>query len=533
MNIRPFLAVVKNAHRTPLPLAAASLIALTSLAASADVEPIDASTEALGLYPAGTFQLAAGKCAGCGTSAQAFWYFGDDLVGVAPQATPAPPLVWLGASKVVDGAMLSADRRHLDLGGTGSVPLALVPQLRTNPSFYDASSAEFLARRPLRLRGEMVAGPAGETRFVARTVWPKDFTVLPGPVQPLAEAQTLQSLVRADGGGARDAYSTRVLWSRGPTPDWRGKAIVGLMLNGAQGDDDESLGGHFGVVTGQYTDGSMHGWLVNNFYGIDSISEKGIVAGVTPLDKYLGDLNSGQSWYRPSYMLVALLRSDEIPRAYQARINGVFDRLYKHEVEYDHANNNCSGLASDGFRALGWNIPARGNDDKLKAIPAYALIAAQKRSLAEGRDIYDYLTAETTRLYPAVAFDAMGADLLALARHTTQRPLDAFEQKLADQLEAIVFVRVPQFPSSRAFGSAPVASFTEYRDTAPADRAKWKIVPGLPRPTMPADLRLSEAPPARPSPVPLPVAAAALAILAVLALAGRWAWRRLRKPRSA
>ena len=524
---------MKNRRHAPRPLAAASLLALSTLAATAaNVDAIDASAEDLGLYPSGTFQLAAGQCTSCGASPQALWYFGDDLVGVAPASASAPPLVWLGSSKVIDGAMLSADRRHIAIGNAGSVPLALVPRLRTNPSFYDASSAEFLARRPLRLRGELVAGASGETSFVARTIWPKDFTVLPGPVQPLAGAQTLQGLVRADGGGARDAYSTRVLWSRGATPDWRGKAVVALMLNGAQGDDDESLGGHFGVVTGQYTDGSMHDWLVNNFYGIDAISEKGIVAAVTPLDKYLADLNSGQSWYRPSTMLVAVLRSDEIPRAYQAQIDGVFDRFYKHEVVYDHANNNCSGLASDGFRALGWNIPARGNGDKAKAIPAYALVAAQKRSLAEGRDIYDYLTAETTRLYPAVAFDAMGTDLLALAQHTTTRPLDAFEQKLADQLEAIVFVHIPQLPSSRAFGSAPVASFTEYRNTAPADRAKWKIVPGLPRPPMPVALRLPEAAPAKPSPVPLPVAAAALAILAVLGLAGRWAWRRVRRGRT-
>ena len=507
-----------------------SILALSSIAAYASPGVFDASTEPLGLYPADTFQAAAGKCSGCAASPQALWYFGGDLVGVAAKSTPAPSLVWLGSSKVVDGAVLSPDRKGIDLGAAGRLPLALVPKLSTNLSYYDATTAEFFARRPLRLRGELVANPAGgEATFVARTIWPKDFTVQPGPVQPLAGTQSLQSLVRANGGGARSPYSTRLLWSRSATPDWHGKAIVGLMLNGAQGDDDESLGGHFGVVTGQYTDGSMHHWLVNNFYGIDSISEKGIVAAVTPLDKYLMDLNSGQSYYRPSYMLVAVLRSDEIPRAYQAHIDGVFDRFYRHEVEYDHANNNCSGLASDGFRALGWNIPAQGNGDKIKAIPAYAYVAAQKRSLAEGRDIYDYLTAETTRLYPAVAFDTMGADLLALAQHRTQRPLAEFEKNLADQLEAIVFVRIPQIPSSRVFGSAPVASFSEYRDQAPADRAKWKIVPGLPRPTMPADLRLPAVESAKPFPVPMPVGAAALAVLIALGLAGRWVWRRVRR----
>ena len=80
------------------------------------------------------------------------------------------------------------------------------------------------------------------------------------------------------------------------------------MLNGAQGDDDEAHAGHFALVTGRVQDdGAIGDWLVNNFYTLDTESEKGILAAPVPLDNYLADLNAGQAWYRPSYMLVAVL----------------------------------------------------------------------------------------------------------------------------------------------------------------------------------------------------------------------------------
>ena len=45
-------------------------------------------------------------------------------------------------------------------------------------------------------------------------------------------------------------------------------------------------------------------WLVNNFYPLSFYSEKGILASPLPFDAYMSDLNAGQCWYRPSYMLV-------------------------------------------------------------------------------------------------------------------------------------------------------------------------------------------------------------------------------------
>jgi len=49
--------------------------------------------------------------------------------------------------------------------------------------------------------------------------------------------------------------------------------------------------------------------------------------------------------------------------------------------------------------------------------------------------------------------------------------------QLMAAVEAILFVRIPQIPSSRAFGTYPVASFDEYMARVPKDRKDWKIVP--------------------------------------------------------
>jgi hypothetical protein len=514
------------------------LLAATPFAASAGI--VDAASEDLGLYPARSFQVATGKCGECRASRQALWHFQQEQIAApaakaalisASSKTPVDdelPLVWLGSTKVINGAMLSASGKQIDMGPDGKMAFSIVPKLSTNLSYFNDATEAFYAKRPLRLRGEVVTASNGARSFVARTIWPQDFAIAPSAVRPLASGETLLSLIKAEQGGAKSPFATRVLWRRDPSQKWAGKAVMGLMLNGAQGDDDEAHGGHFGVVTGKYTDGSFHHWLVNNFYGINSISEKGIVAAVTPMDKYMTDLNNGQSFYRPSYMLVAILKSDQIPRAYQAEINHVFDRFYRHEFEYDHAKANCSGISTDGFRNIGWSIPFQGNSEKVKAIPAYAYVATTKGSLHEGRKIYDYLTEESTRLYPARAFDVMGEDMLALVQGKAGRSLTDLEKALGEQLEAIVFVRIPQIPSSRAYGLAPIASFSEYLAQAPEDRSKWKIVPTEPRP-FPDELREYPAPAPSEFPVPMPVGLAALLLVTGFAVGVRWVLRRWKK----
>ncbi len=511
-------------------------LALSVTMGAAQAQAIPALKDgALGLYPAQNFKQADGHCKDCQMLPQAQWYFGDDTLATPtlptafsptqqaqadvagwikenPALNTQPPLIWLGSKQVISEGKLAIDGKSITEKDGNQYRFGITPKIPTNLSYWDNSTLNFFSQRPIRLRGETQSDG-----FIARTVWPLDYTI-PGSasLSPLGQNESLKSLVQFEHGGAKSAYLARLLWQRTPGTNPAGKAVIGLMLNGAQGDDDEAHGGHFGVVTGRFeADGNPSRWLVNNFYNLDSFSEKGIVAAVTPLDKYLMDLNNGQSFYRPSYMLVATFKDDRPAALYQAAINRVYNHFYRHDFVYDHSRANCSGISIDTFRTLGWQVPERGVESHLKAIAAYGYVAASEGSLEKGRKIYDYLTTETTRLYPAVAFDAMGNDLLALAQGNTGRSLTSLEQDMANNIEAIWFVRIPQIPSSRAFGLAPVYSFDQYMKQAPADHDQWKIVPVEPRP-FPATLRDGLAlKQDKPFPVPWPVVVATLSILLI------------------
>ena len=163
-------------------------------------------------------------------------------------------------------------------------------------------------------------------------------------------------------GGAQSAFASTVLWERAPgARAWHDKAVLAILLNGAQGDDDEAHGGHFALVTGRVgADGAMGNWLANNFYTLDSYSEKGIIAAPTPLDNYLADLNSGQSWYRPSYLLVAVLTEDRVASHVQSALARVYNQFYRHQLVYQHTTMNCASISVDVLRALGWKLRTRG-----------------------------------------------------------------------------------------------------------------------------------------------------------------------------
>ena len=123
--------------------------------------------------------------------------------------------------------------------------------------------------------------------------------------------------------------------------------------------------------------------------------------------------------------------------------------------------------------------------------------------------------------------ETLGHDLLTLVS-APARTLTPYEQMLHDDVEAIVFVRIPQIPSSRAMGTFPVASFDEYMARAPKDRKDWKIVPVDARP-FPDELR--DRPIARPM-----LSDNVVGVLAVVALLSPFAaavvwYRRRRKAR--
>ncbi|MBV8634521.1 MAG: hypothetical protein JO002_08540 [Burkholderiaceae bacterium] len=513
----------------------------------------------LGLFPAQDFHQARGDCQ-CGKLKQGMWYFQDDLVALprvgVPQASYSttldklsdirqwssspeaqtlayPSLLWLGSPQVVDGVSLSADGKSLKTAGGDALDFRVVPKIASNRSYYNDASVAFFANRPLRLRGK-VEEEAGKPVFVARTVWPADFNIDADrlALAPPKDTHALTEFVQAEHGGAKSAFTTRLLWERHPGRPrrWQDKPVLGVMLNGAQGDDDEAYGGHFAIATGRMgAGGDWSNWIVNNFYNLDSYSEKGIIAASMPMDNYLMDLNSGQQYYRPSYMLVAVLNDARTAVAYQGAVERVYNHFYRHDFTYQHAVANCAGISLDVFKALGWNIPERGPSSWAKAIGAYFYLSAKDGSLESGRKIYDYLTEETTRLLPAVAFDAAGQDLLELVNGRVTRSLGAFEQQLQSDVEAIYLVRIPQVPSSRAFGSNPVFSFSEYMERAPADHAQWKIVPVDARP-FPQELRDGQAlTQQRKSPVPLPIAIIVLVIVAAASFVARALYRKRKR----
>lgn len=499
--------------------------AVIPLAAHAVTQPALAG-EQFGLYRADQFRLANGRCHNCGQP-QALWYFQDDLVAVPAKptaASEAPGLVWVGSPQLVPQARF--DGQALQLPGGATLDLRLAPRLASNRSYFDASSEAFFRKRQVRVRGQWDPGNA---QFVARTIWPRDFALdTAAPLRPVAGADDLKAFVQADGGGARSDFAVRKIWQRpGAAPQaLAGKPVLAFMLNGAQGDDDEAYGGHFAIATGKIGPrGEWSDWLVNNFYGLDSYSEKGIVASMVPMDAYLMDLNSGQQYYRPSYMLVAVLDNARAAQAYQRDVQQVFQSFYAHHFSYQHARANCTGISLDVLRRLGWQWPLHGPTNRLKAFGAFGYMAASEMSIASGRKAYAYFTEEQTRLYPAVAFDALGNDLLRMLEGRTGRQLGGFEQQLRSDVAALLLVRIPQVPSSRAFGSAPAYSIDEFMARAPADRSQWQVVPTEPRP-FPLELMDERARRNAEAPV-WPVAVVLLAVAAAGAALLRWRRRRV------
>ena len=407
-------------------LTLAVLVAVTAASAQADRSGDAATPSAaaaaitnasgwFGLYAATDFTIGVEGAGIVPGLKQAAWYFRKEPIGVPHAGLPVagfetgvpafddirhwaagraadapidfPVLVWAAAPQRLRHARLAAGARTA-ITPQGSLPLQLVPKLALNRSYVDASSMAFFRSREVTLRGAATAGG-----FVARTVWPEDFRLGPGapPGRALAPgppSRALRALMReAPRDGAQRPYAAMTLWQgRDAGSDWAGRPVLGLMVNGAQGDDDEAHGGHFAIVTGRVQpDGSIGEWLVNNFYSLDVESEKGILAAPVPLDNYMADLNSGQGWYRPTTMLVAVLKDERAPVLVQSALNRVFNQFYRHQLLYYHPNQNCASISVDTLRALGWEVPARGPASRALAWVAYPFFAVKDLSLDKAR----------------------------------------------------------------------------------------------------------------------------------------------------
>jgi hypothetical protein len=511
----------------------------------------------IGPYDAADFEIGTGACSPESLTAAGKFYFRDECIALPRAGIPVagfgrqsrvlddvaawsrnarldtpgdrPQLVLLGAPMRVDHARLAPGAQSLALAGAPlaafpfPLPLSLAPRLALNRSWFDASSAAFLAGRPLRLRAAL----EGE-KLVASTFWPADFSIAENiPVEALTSGLpatlALRQAMREDPqGGAALPFSASVIWERdGSVRGWKDKPALVIIVNGAQGDDDEAWAGHFAIGTGCIgADGGIADLLVDNFYALDIVSEKGILAAPVPLDAYFGDLNRGQAWYRPSFILVAALTDEAVPRLVQGAFNRAYPQFWRHQLEYRHSTMNCTGISIDVLRALGLAVPARSPEHASRAWFALPWVLLRERSLAKARLAFEYLSEDATRLFPAAAFEEIGATLLRLARAGASEQDGLLGGMLARDLEALALLRIPQFPSSRTFGSAPVVAAGEYLGVVPSDPADMQVVPVPARP-FPAALRDADLLPAPARPSDFPVAVCA-AIAAIAVIAAGW-----------
>ena len=82
-------------------------------------------------------------------------------------------------------------------------------------------------------------------------------------------------------------------------------------------------------------------------------------------------------------------------------------------------------------------------------------------------------------------------------------------------------MRIPQIPSSRAFGNAPIYSVNEYLETAPADREDWVTIELATR-DIPLSLKQQKPVNPRPYPIPWPVILILFGLSSFVALGLRW-----------
>jgi len=539
----------------------ALVVMLSTPGAFASILDSANASGSFGLYPAGNFRITTGACTDCPTLRQALWYFRAETIAIPRTGMPVaawtpgvhayddilqwagtrpvdaaidyPPLVWIAAPEVAQHARMSADGRVL-MTLDGALPFRPVAKIPLNRSYYDASSVAWFGDRALTVRG--TSTPEG---FIARSFWPDAWAFGPGTptmrAVPMAgsEGEALRMLMREEPrGGAQSPYQASMLWQRnGVDPSLAGRTVLGFMVNGAQGDDDEAHGGHFALVTGRVqSDGSIGDWLVNNFYSLDVESEKGIIAAPLPLDNYLADLNSGQGWYRPTTIVVAVLRDERAAVLVQSALNRVYNQFYRHQLEYYHPSDNCTSISVDTLRALGWNVPVRGPTSKILAWLGFPWVALKELSLDKAKVAFDYLYTDQTRLMPAAALEEIFGSLIAMSRGQPTPAQGSLGTMLAEDLEGLAFLRFPQFPSSRRFGNAPAVTTWEYEKLIPKNPALRQIVPVPPRP-FPEELRdpdlLRRA--WRPSDTALVVWSLFTVVGAPFAVWRVWKWRRSRR----
>src|SRR5690606_16045239 len=315
-----------------------------------------------------------------------------DLAAQASAGSGArpPAVVWLGAPQRLAGARLSDDAREVRFDGR-VLPLELSPPIPTNSAYVDASTSRFFAGRPVAVRGVETRGPGGP-RFIARTIFPEDERIDTAALReaPLRPNELLGTLLEA-----QTAVRERLLYARTDPARWAGRPAVAFVLSGAQGDGDGSRGGHLAVATGVLGErGEWDDWLVTNFYPLLEGNAKGIIPASLPMDNYLYDLNSGQLYYRPGYMLVVVLSRPRAARAVQLALQQTLHALHCGDTELDRARRYSTAMTIDSLRELGWRIPTVGPTSRLAGAAAVPVAAIVRRSVRTAASVYATFAAE-------------------------------------------------------------------------------------------------------------------------------------------
>ena len=164
-----------------------------------------------------------------------------------------------------------------------------------------------------------------------------------------------------------------------------------------------------------------------------------------------------------------------------------YAQYYAQDFKYEHDHLNCTALIADPLRGEGWNYPNQGSTPKWIAKGLGALAGKVSGNKQAGDEIYQSLIEEKTRGIPRAAFDSVGGDLMQMegadGAEPMTRKLSPLEQKMKEDIVAVIWVRMPQIPSSRPFGREPVTGTMDYIMRTGGKISK--TVPTYPRPFPP------------------------------------------------
>ncbi len=92
-------------------------------------------------------------------------------------------------------------------------------------------------------------------------------------------------------------------------------------------------------------------------HNVGEVSENGIEPTMFLLTNYLMDLNSRQSYYRPIYLMVAVLKDGRAASRFLAAIQPFYNQFFRYIFLYQHSKVNCTGQSIDSLRVRGWRVP--------------------------------------------------------------------------------------------------------------------------------------------------------------------------------